>query len=207
MLMSFPTRRGLRTALLTVLLLGVAAVPAQAQLGVAGGLNFDSMSDIEATTNNNATLDNATGYHLGLVYDLSLGPVSLRPGVFYRKMGTYEFPDSRYDVSAVEVPVDLRVTVLPLPVVKPYVLGGPNAFFPQSEGEFDDELEDVSYTFNVGVGADISVPGAGIMLQPELRYEFGATDYVNDDFSIGGADFEPSDRKVSSLALRLNVLF
>lgn len=205
--MSFPIRRGLRTAVLAVLLLGGAVVPAQAQLGVAGGLNFDSMSDIEATTNNNATLDNATGYHLGLVYDLSLGPVSLRPGVFYRKMGTYEFPDSRYDVSAIEVPVDVRVTVLPLPVVKPYVLGGPNAFFPQSEGEFGDELEDISYTFNVGVGADISVPGAGIQLQPELRYEFGATDYIDDDFSIGGTDFEPSDRKVSAFALRLNVLF
>jgi len=165
------------------------------------------MSDIETTTNDNATLDNATGYHLGVVYDFGLGPVNFRPGFFYRKMGTYDFPDSRYDVSAFEVPVDIRVTVLPLPVVKPYVLGGPNAFFPQSEGEFDDELEDVSYTFNVGVGADVSVPGTDILLQPELRYEFGATDYVSDDFSIGGTDFEPSDRKVSAFALRLSVLF
>lgn len=196
------------STLLVLLLLGIAGTPAQAQLGVAGGLNFDSVDDIETTTDGseNATLDNATGYHLGVVYNLGLGPIDFRPGVLYRKVGTYEFPDSRYDVSAIEVPVDVRVTVLPFPLVSPYVLGGPNAFFPQSEGAFDDELEEVSFTFNVGVGADVSVPGVGITLQPELRYEFGATNYVDDSFSIGGAEFQPSERKVSSFALRLNVL-
>lgn len=203
------------SALFAVLLLGIAAPPAQAQLGVSAGLNFDSVGDIETTTNTsqNETLDNATGYHIGVVYDLGLGPVSLRPGLFYRKVGSYDFssvPDLNADdasVTAYEVPLDVRVTVLPFPLISPYILGGPNAFFPQSDfQELDDELEDVSFTFNVGVGADISVPGVGLTLQPELRYEFGASDYV-DDFSVGDTDFNPTERQLSAFALRLNVLF
>jgi len=200
-----------RTAalLLVVAVLGVAAVPAQAQFGVAAGLDFDSLDDIETTTStsNNATVDNSTGYHVGVIYDLGLGPLNLRPGFFYRKVGSFEFPDGESDVTAWEVPVDVRVTVLPTPLVSAYVLGGPKAFFPQGDGDFDDSLEEVSYTFNVGVGADVSVPGVGLTLQPELRYEFGASEYLDDDFEVGGTSFEPSDQTLSAFALRLNVLF
>jgi len=88
------------------------ASPAQAQIGVAAGLNFESAGDIDTDTQENTTLDNSTGYHVGIVYDLGLGPVSIRPGFFYRKVGqTYEFPNSieeaNAEVSAWEVPVDL----------------------------------------------------------------------------------------------------
>ena len=197
------------SALLAVLLLSISGTPAQAQLGVTGGLNFDSLDDI----NESATLDNSTGYHVGIVYDLGLGPVSIRPGLLYRDVGSFEFSGvpnvdvDEVDVTAFEVPVDVRVTIFPFPLVSPYVLGGPNAFLPRSDSDaFDDGLEDVSLTFNVGVGADVSVPGVGLTLQPELRYEFGATDYI-DDFSIGDTDFNPTDRKLSAFALRLNVLF
>jgi len=198
--------------LFALLLLGIAGSPAQAQLGVSAGLNFDSIDEIE-TSSRSETVDNSTGYHIGVVYDLGLGPVSVRPGLFYRKVGSYDFSgipdvdDDEVDVTAFEVPVDVRVTVLPVPLVSPYLLGGPNLFFPRSgNAEFDDGLEEVSFTFNVGVGADVSVPGVGLTLQPELRYEFGTTDYV-DDFSIGETDFNPTDRKISAFALRLNVLF
>lgn len=197
------------SVLLAVLLLGISGTPAQAQLGVTGGLNFDSLDDI----NESATLDNSTGYHIGIVYDLGLGPVSIRPALLYRDVGSFEFSGvpnvdvDEVDVTAFEVPVDVRVTIFPFPLVSPYVLGGPNAFLPRSDSDaFDDGLEEVSLTFNVGVGADVSIPGVSLTLQPELRYEFGATDYI-DDFSIGDTNFNPTDRKISAFALRLNVLF
>ena len=208
------TKRITYSGLLALLLLGFSGTPSQAQVGVTGGLNFDSLGDIETTTNasENNTLENATGYHFGIVYELGLGPVSLRPGLLYRKVGSYDFSeipelnDDEVDVTAFEVPLDVRVTVLPIPLVSPYVLGGPNLFFPRSgNADFDEGLEEVSFTFNVGLGADISIPGVGLTLQPELRYEFGATDYV-DDFSIGDAEFNPTERKISAFALRLNVL-
>lgn len=180
------------------------------QLGVAAGLDFESLSDIETTTDasENATVENATGYHLGVVYELGLGPINLRPGLYYRKVGEYEFPTSTSDVTAWEVPVDVRVSVLPIPVVNPYLVGGPKAVFPRADiSEFEDELEDVSYTLNIGAGANISVPGVGLTLQPELRYEFGATDYVSDEFEFGGTTFQPSDRKFSAFSLRLHAIF
>lgn len=214
--MSSFVKRTAWSALLALLLLGVAGGPAQAQLGVSAGANFDSVEDIKAEAGNGGTLENATGYHLGVVYDFGVGPLNFRPGVFYRKIGTFEFPELRSDgstiesdVSAIEVPVDVRLTFVALPVVSAYLLGGPNAVFPRSDGEFENELEDVSYTFNIGVGAGISVPGVDLTLQPELRYEFGATDYVSETFQLGddGPTFEPTDRKISAFALRLNVLF
>jgi len=208
-------KRATGSLLLVLLLLGASGTPSQAQVGVAAGLNFDSLGDIETTTNGsqNETLDNATGYHVGIVYNLGLGPVSLKPALLYRKVGSYDFsgiPDvdaDQVDVTAFEVPVDIEVTVFPFPLVSPYVLGGPNLFLPRSsDDDFDDGLEDVSFNFNVGVGADVSIPGIGMTLKPELRYEFGASDYV-DDFSVGDTEFNPSDRKLSAFALRLNVLF
>ena len=180
------------------------------QLGVSAGLNFDSVGDIETTTNTsqNATLDNSTGYHVGAVYELGLGPVNIRPGLFYRKLGqTYEFPDNSADVAAWEVPVDVRGTLLPTPLISPYILGGPKASFLRSDlDELDSELEDVSYSFVIGLGANISL-GPLFTLQPELRYDFGATDYVDDSIEIGNTEFNQQDPTLSAFALRLNLIF
>jgi hypothetical protein len=210
--------RPLLALLVVGLLAGGLSMPARAQFGVAGGLNFESADDIE-TASTSATLDNSTGYHVGLVYDLSLGPVSLRPGVFYRRVGTYDLStvsnqlsDPRYTVTAWEVPVDVRVTILPTPLVSPYLLAGPKAVLPRGEDDFDDAVEDVSYTLNVGVGAEISLPVVSLTLQPELRYEFGATGFIKDDTTVELGDqnvqFSPQDSPtLSTFALRLNVLF
>jgi len=204
----------LSTLLALVLALGTA-VPTQAQLGVAGGLNFESAGDIETSTTNNATLDNSTGYHIGLVYEFGLGAATIRPGFFYRRVGTFEFGPSalpqgenRFDVSAWQVPLDLRFTVLPTPLVSPYVLAGPMATFPRGEDDFDDATEEISYSLNVGIGANISLPATSLKIQPELRYEFGATKFIQDDFEIAGQDFSPQDSpNFSAFGLRVNVIF
>ncbi len=201
-----PIRLPVAAALAVLLTLGTA-MPAQAQFGVAAGLNFDSAGDIDGSSQD-ATLDNSTGYHVGAVYDLGLGPVNVRPGFFYRKVGqTYEFPDSEADVSAWEVPVDVRVTVLPTPLVSPYILGGAKASFLQSDLDaFENRLDSVSYSFVIGLGVNVSL-GPLFTLQPELRYDFGATNYVDDSFEVNGVEFEQEDPTLSAFALRLNVLF
>ena len=58
--MDASTKQTAYSALLVLLLLGLSAAPAQAQLGVGGGLNFESAGDIETSTTDNATLDNST---------------------------------------------------------------------------------------------------------------------------------------------------
>lgn len=194
------------STLLAVLFLIGSTAPAQAQWGVAAGLNFESASDI--STNRNATVESSTGYHAGVVYALSLGPLNLRPGFLYRKVGqTYQFPNNKADVSAWEVPVDIRVSLLTTPLVSPYVVGGPKASFYRSDlPDFDDDLESVSYSFVVGLGAQITL-GSLPKLQPELRYDFGATDYVDETIEIGDTTFRQEDPRLSAFALRLNILF
>jgi hypothetical protein len=200
------------SVLLIALLLGTFSRPAMAQFGVAAGANFQTLDDIKAGSRTE-TVDNATGYHLGVVYDVSVGPVALRPGLFYRDIGSYDFSSvqgsdlTQVDVTAFEALMDVRVSLFPTPLVRPYLVGGPSVFVPQSEDDaLDDGLESASYTFNLGVGVDISVPGIDLTLQPELRYEVGATDYLS-DFEVGGTPFSPSEQKLSAFALRLHVLF
>lgn len=185
--------------------------PVHAQLGVAAGLNFESADDIQAEEmDREATLDNSTGYHVGLVYQLGGAGVSLRPGLIYRRVGVYEFSDDAgYEVTAWEVPVDLKLTVLPAPLVSPYVLGGAMATFPQGEEEFDDAMEEVTYSFNVGAGVEISIPGSPLILQPEFRYEIGASSFMSEEsVNIGGREFTPQESpQFSAIGLRLHLLF
>ena len=208
------------STLLTGLFLVSAASPAQAQIGIAGGLNFESAGDISTETAK-ANFENSTGYHVGVVFELGLGPINIRPGGFYRRVGEFDFSqvsdqlqNAQYTVSAWEIPVDVRVPILATPFISPYILGGPKATIPRGEDEFDDAVEDISYTLNVGVGAQISLPGSSLRLQPELRYEFGATGFIKEGTEIdlpgeaGDVRFEPEDSpKFSTFALRLNVLF
>ena len=200
--MYIQTKRIVLSTLFAALLLGSVAMPAQAQFGVAAGLNFETADDIN-TSSGDATFENATGYHLGVVYDAAAGPLKIRPGLLYRKVGEYEFPDNRTEIERFEVPVDLKFT-LPVPLVTPYLLGGPMAVFPRVEDAFGDDFKDVSYSLNIGVGAAISL-GEGATLQPELRYEYGINEYTEDEGDLfEDADDEP---RFQGVALRLHATF
>ncbi len=183
---------------------------AHAQLGVAGGLNFDSFGDIE-TTSARGTFDNATGYHFGVFFDLSAAPIAVRPGVFIRDAGEVAFrlqeTDQKFSLSFIEVPIDIRVPLLHAPLVSPYVLAGPVLSFPRSgNDEFDDSLEDLAISGSVGAGVKVTVPGAGLRLYPELRYAFGLSGFLKDSFEVGGVTFAAENTvRLNAVMLRLGV--
>ncbi len=211
-------KRSALIGFLVLIVMGVsvgAPQTARAQLGVAGGLNFESADDL-GNGGAEATLENRTGYHFGLVYDIDAGgAVSIRPGLIYRQVGTYEFEvggvdveTEAFDLSAIEVPVDLRFRLMSTPYLSPYLLAGPMSTFPRGEDEFEDAVRDVSFSFNVGVGAEIGGGDGGVRLLPELRYEFGATKFIEEDFEIAGQEFSPQNEpRFSALSLRLHILF
>lgn len=199
-----------RLLIIALVGLGISVVGGQtasAQFGIAGGLNFESADDITSESAE-ATLDNKTGYHFGVVYDIGIGPASFRPGVIYRRIGTYDFETASFDLSAIEVPLDVRLRVLSTPALRPYVLAGPMFTFPRGEDDFEDAVEDLSFSLNVGVGLELGGSDGGMRLLPEIRYEFGATEFIKDDFEIAGQEFSPqSDPRFSALSLRLHLLF
>jgi hypothetical protein len=207
-------RNVLRIASLALLLAVVmmAASPAKAQVGLTGGLNFNQLDDIEASTNVRANFQNSTGYHIGVFYDLGLGPIAFRPGLIYRQVGTYEFSDlpsgtEEINLNAIEVPLDLRWRILPLPLVKPYLLAGPVLTFPQSEDDFD-STESLNLNADIGAGVEITLPGIGFTLMPELRYGIATSSFLQDEFEVNGVDVQPQDEaRLNSIMLRLNVKF
>ncbi|MFW5904775.1 MAG: outer membrane beta-barrel protein [Gemmatimonadota bacterium] len=203
-----------RVALILVLPLFLAlgaAGSVQAQgLSLMGGLNFSDQDDIN-TSSASATFENSTGYHLGLSYELGLGPLGIRPGVLYERVGTFDFDvvTDDLDLSAVKVPVDLRLTVLPTPALSPYLVAGPVFAFPRGEGELSDAVETLAMTADLGAGLEIDLPGTDLRLLPELRYSFGIMDYLSESFDVGGTTVEPAEEALGAGAfmIRLHVGF
>lgn len=201
-----------KAAVALVLPLGLAmgaAQPLQGQgFSVVGGLNFSDQDDIN-TTSANATFENSTGYHIGLSYEFGSGGISVRPGIMYQRLGTFDFEGTaeEFDLNAVEVPIDVRFEVLSAPLLSPYLVGGPVLTFPQGEGDLSDGVEDLSLTADIGGGVEITV--GSLRLLPELRYSIGVTDYLSESFDVGGTTVEPSDdaRRAAKVMLRLHVAF
>ncbi|GIV59673.1 MAG: hypothetical protein KatS3mg043_0762 [Rhodothermaceae bacterium] len=194
-----------------LLMLGTTR-PSRAQLVVAAGLNFDDITDIEVL-DREATFENATGWHLGVLYDIALGPVALRPGVIYRDMSNVEFdlagmPERfGFDVSMIDVPIDVRFRLAATPLVKPYATVGPVfSFVSNVDEEFEDAVEDFRLSADVGVGLELAIPGLGLRLYPELRYAFGVSKFINDEFTLLGQQVRAEESaRLNSFMLRLGV--
>ncbi len=187
--------------------------PAQAQLGVAAGLNFDSFTDIRVF-DGNATLDNSTGWHAGVFLDLALGPIALRPGIFYRDLSRIDLSVTGFtdtfglNVNMIEVPVDVRIRLAPTPLIKPYAVVAPVFAFANSSKSDDVEhaVEDFAMSANVGLGLELSAPGLGIRLFPEIRYAFGLSRFINKEFQIAGQTVQTTDiSRNNAFMLRIGV--
>ncbi|NNE35295.1 MAG: outer membrane beta-barrel protein [Rhodothermales bacterium] len=204
----------MRTLVLCALIAStVCFVPSvSAQVGVAAGLNFENLGDIQATSRR-ATFDNSTGYHIGIYFDLGGGKVSLRPGLFYRDAGdvvlSEGLQESVFDLSTIEVPLDVRVKLVPSSVVSPYVLGGPVvAFASSSDDGFNDAVRNLLLSANAGIGIDLAM--GSIVLSPELRFAFSVNRWLEENRTIrvGGATISSDEvSRQSAVMLRLGLSF
>jgi len=205
---SHAMKAALTLALPLILALGTAESTRAQGFSVMGGLNFSTQDDID-TGSASATFENSTGYHVGLSYEIGSGDSSLRPGILYQRLGTFNFDGvtEDFDFTAVEVPLDLRLTLLSTPLLSPYVVGGPVATFPRGEGDLSDGVEDLSLTADIGAGVEIAL--GGLRLLPELRYSMGVSNYLSESFEVGGVTVQPEDDALRSakVMLRLHVAF
>ena len=193
-------------ALGVVLLAGTSTAAGQS-FGVVGGANFTSIDAVNYG-NAQATFDNAAGYHVGAYLSLGIGPLGVRPGVRYLHAGAIyqglddvvgpgSGLDDSFDVSFVSAPVDVLVRV-PAPVISPYAFAGPEFRLqrtPDAPAALEDEFNDWSFLGNIGIGAEIDLPGAGLTLTPEVRYSFGLSDLIEDEFTYGNQTFTATDQR------------
>jgi hypothetical protein len=160
-----------------------------------------------------ATFENKSGYHVGVYLDLDLGPLGVRPGLRYLKVGpiyeglaeaqeqglAQESLYDSFDVRFFALPID-AVFALPFPMLSPYVFVGPE-FRSQSAPDAPEVLERAlnkwSYIGNIGVGAKISLPGVGITLTPEIRYSFGLSNLIDREFVFANQTFATTEQRRS----------
>ena len=180
-----------------------AQVPFIPQFGVLGGVNFASLSDARAAVggeDGGVSLEGATGFHVGAFAELGIGPIGVRPSVIFVKAGTIEIPSSsdpgtlgELSTSYIAIPVDIRYSPLPTPIIKPYFLAGPEVRLPLGE------IADITNSRSIAVGANIGVGAkVGAIIGPkffgEIRYAFDITGFVEDrEFDAGeNTEFDTS---------------
>ena len=195
--------RGLAAAAL----LALAAPAAHAQLGIAVGANFDSISDVDRENGVEGAYKSATGYHIGVTYSLSLGPVGLRPGLFYSDISAFE-PEAgtsnleRVNLDLIEVPIDVTLGVGAFPLARPYVLAGPVFRFAQTSDD-DAAYKKEDFTVAAAAGAGVEVNALGFRPYAEVRYQFGLQNFASE---IRGIPTEGGGR-VNSFMVRLGLTF
>ncbi len=203
---------------------------AQIRFGAAAGLNYTSIDDVRGAVNNadaRTAYDNHTGWHVGVFLDMAAGFIAIRPGLYYVDSGPLfeggfptgnEFSQSfedeidsvtdDFNIVNIAIPVDVRLR-LNLPIIKPYVFGGPE-FRVLEQGnistDFARNLKNFSYGLNVGVGAEVNLLGFHVM--PEFRYAIDAAGITEDEITLQGLTFIPNeDHTARSVSLRLGILF
>lgn len=225
--MNFLAGRRLQSSvLLFAMALLLLPVSTRAQdVGIVGGLNYGSVNDV-SISDARTTYENRSGYHIGLYLDLGLGPIAVRPGIRYINAGRLfaglsetlrdetggaigeGFDD--FNVNMFVIPVDVRLQ-LPFPLIQPYAFAGPELRFPDaSDGDSDltDDLSDNEVAGNLGLGAQVTLPGLGMTLTPELRYTIGLTGLMGEDISVGGQTFQTSEsQRVNMFFLSLGLEF
>ena len=172
-----------------------AQVPFIPQFGVLGGVNFASLSDARAAVggaDGEASLEGSTGFHVGAFAELGLGPIGIRPAVMFVKAGSIEFPSlnnvgDTFETSYIAIPVDVRYSPLPTPIIKPYFLAGPEVRLPLGD------IADIRNSRSIAVGANIGVGAKlGAIVGPtffgEIRYAFDITGFVEDKELAVGED-------------------
>jgi hypothetical protein len=155
-----------------------------------------------------ATIDNASGYHMGVFFDTEIGPVGLRLGAFYRDLGEFSIEGFRdVSVTMLEFPIDLRLGVIPIPFLNPYLFAGPVFSIPESDDEeFTEALEDFNMAGNIGAGFAIDM--GGMTLMPEFRYGVGVSRFTKDEFTLAGQTITTdTTQRLNTIQLRLGIRF
>jgi len=184
------------------MLLGVlpALVPAPAsgQIGIFGGYSRDTFD--RYVGDDFRLADRANGFHTGIFLSFDVGRLGVRPGIAYHQLGGAVLPTGEesvpVDVELIELQFDARLSA-PLPVLKPYVVGGGMLMFPSSaRSAIDARLAGSVWRIDIGVGFEWNV---GFRILPEIRY----------GRSLGGlVAFDPSGASgFDTFTARLSISF
>ena len=166
-------------------LLSTTLLQAQFEFGVKGGLNYDSLGDVDYTDISATDLSagSKTGYHIGAYGKIDLLLFYLRPEIQFTKINS-GFADKNIGLSKIEAPILLGYKILgPLSV-----FAGPSFQYILNEDVEGTTFTDIEENVTVGlqIGTRISFGRLGL----GVRYERGFTDNDVRILGANGVDVE-----------------
>ena len=183
---------------------------AHAQIGFSAGYNYNKLTDIDLG-GGNSSFENATGWHAELWFDLPIGGLALRPGLRYMSAGKiFEFandsdPNFRdnFNISLFEIPIDFRFR-FNMEVITPFISIGPVLRFPSGSKDDISGMQNVSVAGGFGFGIELDF--GLFMVYPEMKYNFGITQFTGEEFQIAGRTFTTADTQLlNGVMLRVGV--
>ncbi len=176
------------------LLFAAAVVPrdltAGVNFGLKGGFNLANIAVSPAVPEMPpfGTLKGLTG---GVYFSLSFGLIGIEPEILYSRRGTmWEIDEANkieYLLDYVEIPILLKLNILPVGPVRPVLFAGPslgvllNATGRMTgieDTDIDDMFEKTAWAAVFGGGLDFKM--AGIALSIDGRYHMGLTNIAAD---------------------------
>ncbi|HAV41273.1 MAG TPA: hypothetical protein DCW97_02545 [Acidobacteria bacterium] len=191
---------------LALVLILLSASPAQALIGfgIKGGINNSKI--LFSPSPNFLGEDYLQGTTFGLFMTFNLGRIGLQPEVLYSRRGLeFQIPvyspyppyyiDSKARLDYIEIPLLVRLNILPAGPLKFYIFGGPSygillkaelakTFHGATETEdIKSDLKNSALAIVGGLGVDIKIPLL-FKLTVDARYHYGLNNILSDTSSL-----------------------
>lgn len=178
-----------RLAIVTIAVLAAAAVLPQALeagVGIKGGFSLAKFSQKPADPL--LVWENLPFFAGGLSFESGFAYVAVQTEVFYVRMGgKYAAAELEYRFDYIQLPVLLKINVIPAGPVRPFVSGGGyGAYLIKAKGilgaaepaDLTADYERLDYGLVGGAGLAFKLPGIGLSI--EGRYNHGLRNIIKD---------------------------
>ncbi len=198
-------KKGLVITLL-ILMMALVASPARALVtfGVKGGLNNSKIVFSPAIDMPGQKY--LQGYCFGAFLSLNFGPIGIQPEVLYSRRGMEaqvlldpsdpaSLAQARMTLDYIEIPLLVRLNIIPAGPVKFYVFGGPSYGFLQKakvrltymgmseEEDIKDDFKSNALAAVGGLGLDIKIPLL-FKVSLDARYHYGLGNILSEGSSV-----------------------
>ena len=196
--------------------LALASQPAQAQIGFAAGYGIHVLNKPDFSSTATNTFDSPGGINVGMFYDFRFNNVTFRPGIFFRQgdfdweLDGVSFSPLQSTIRLAEFPIDFLYHFR-TPSISPYVAIGPSFnFLHTSQPDLRQNLDMPEGTtffmgIDLGVGLEFSPAGMGLILFPEIRYNYALSGFIKEEYIVRTVPFASDAQRISSLTFRLGI--
>lgn len=210
-------RTAVRSAILFVVITFSLSFVAYAQLGIAGGLGLNVISQPSYSGPSN-DFSTSAAFNMAIFYNFPMGQLDIRPSLSTQKNdfdweldGVEIFNPLKGDFRVAEVGIDFRYRFAPAGNTAFAFIGPEINFVAANRAELRTVLKYEGgstkyYGINLGVGYRFVV--SGVAFEPELRYSQALDGFMKEDHIVRTVSYNgDKERSLSNLTLRVAISF